>query len=162
MQNAAIYSGTFDPLTYGHIDLVRRAARLFDKLTVGIAASLKKSTLFSLQERLYLAEQVFADMPRVEVVSFDGLLTDFAKERGAHIIVRGLRVVSDFDHEFQMASMNRMIDPGLETIFLAGLRPWLLLSIGLPHPQPPSCTSSDYQQKRSLQDQTSPRAWRIS
>lgn len=117
-ERVAVYPGTFDPLTRGHEDLVRRSARIFDRLVLGVADSPGKRPLFSLAERLALAREVLADAPNVEVVGFSGLLIDFVREQGASVIVRGLRAVSDFEYEFQMAGMNRRLHPDVETLFL--------------------------------------------
>lgn len=114
----AVYPGTFDPLTRGHEDLVRRASGLFDKLVVGVADSKNKSPFFSLEERLSIAEEVLGHYPNVEVKGFSGLLKEFVRENGARVIVRGLRAVSDFEYEFQMAGMNRYLLPDVETMFL--------------------------------------------
>lgn len=113
-----IYPGTFDPITNGHVDLVYRAAKMFDEVTVGIAASPSKKTLFSLEERVDLAKQVLARFPNVKVIGFSGLLIDFAQSCQATILVRGLRAVSDFEYEFQLANMNRRLMPELESLFL--------------------------------------------
>ena len=114
----AVYPGTFDPLTRGHEDLVRRASGLFDKLIVGIADSKAKRPFFSLDERLSIAREVLGHYPNVEVEGFSGLLKDFVRIHDARIIVRGLRAVSDFEYEFQMAGMNRYLLPDVETLFL--------------------------------------------
>ncbi len=114
----AVYPGTFDPLTRGHEDLVRRAAGLFDKVVVGVASSRAKNPFFSLQERLDIAEEVLGHYPNVIVRSFSGLLKDFVREQDARVIVRGLRAVSDFEYEFQMAGMNRHLLPEVETLFM--------------------------------------------
>jgi pantetheine-phosphate adenylyltransferase len=114
----AVYPGTFDPLTRGHEDLVRRASGLFDKLVVGVADSKNKNPFFSLDERLSIAEEVLGHYPNVEVRAFSGLLKEFVRENGARVIVRGLRAVSDFEYEFQMAGMNRYLLPDVETMFL--------------------------------------------
>ena len=120
MKTIALYPGTFDPITNGHSDIVRRAASLFDKVIVAIAdtSSTTKSTLFSVDERVSLAKTVLSHLDNVEVCSFDKLATDKAKEVNANIIIRGLRAVSDFEYEFQMASMNRKLYPDAETVFL--------------------------------------------
>lgn len=118
MKNTIIYPGTFDPITKGHEDLVERACKLFDKVIVGVAANPRKESLFSLQERVSLAKQVLANYPQVEVLGFANLLIDFAKEQKARIILRGLRAVSDFEYEFQLANMNRCLDNDIETLFL--------------------------------------------
>ncbi len=114
----AIYPGTFDPVTHGHTDLVARAARVFDKVIVAIAESPHKKPLFSLQRRIEMVEGVLEDMDNVEVVGFDTLLIEFATEMGANVLIRGLRAVSDFEYEFQLASMNRHLHPEIETLFL--------------------------------------------
>jgi pantetheine-phosphate adenylyltransferase len=114
----AVYPGTFDPLTRGHEDLVRRASGLFDTLVVGVADSKNKKPFFSLDERLEIANEVLGHYPNVKVESFSGLLKDFVRQHDARVIVRGLRAVSDFEYEFQMAGMNRYLLPDVETLFL--------------------------------------------
>lgn len=114
----AIYPGTFDPITNGHIDIMQRATELFDTTYLAVADSTSKNTLFSLDERVSLARDSLAGMNNVEVVSFDGLVTELARELNAKAIIRGIRAVSDFDYEFQMAGMNRRLLPGIETVFL--------------------------------------------
>jgi len=118
MNITAIYPGTFDPITNGHSDLVQRACLLFDHIIIGIASNPKKCPLFSLQQRITMAQQVLADCPNVEVMGFEGLLVDFAQEQQAKVILRGLRAVSDFEYEFQLASMNRRLAPKVESLFL--------------------------------------------
>ena len=118
MNTTAIYPGTFDPITNGHTDIVERATRMFDLVIVAIAGSTGKSTTFSTAERVDLARKALADISNVEVASFTGLMTVYAKQRGARVIVRGLRAVSDFEYEFQMASMNRQLYGQAETVFL--------------------------------------------
>ena len=113
-----IYPGTFDPITTGHMDLVERASRLFDHVVVAIAASKRKGPLFSLEERVELAQKVLAHLPNVEVKGFDILLIEFAKQENASGILRGLRAVSDFEYEFQLANMNRALSPNIESLFL--------------------------------------------
>ena len=113
-----IYPGTFDPITNGHVDLIQRAAIMFEAVIVGIASSSSKKPLFSLNERVLLAKQVLTFLPNVTVVGFSGLLVDFAKQYNATILVRGLRAVSDFEYEFQLANMNRRLMPELESVFL--------------------------------------------
>lgn len=117
----AIYPGSFDPITYGHEDIVRRTLDFCEHVTVAVGhrATQPKAGLFSIEERVALIEHVFADEERVEVAAFSGLLVDFAQERDIHLIVRGLRAVSDFEYEFQMALMNRNLNPDIETLFLA-------------------------------------------
>ncbi len=114
----AIYPGTFDPMTRGHEDLVRRAAPLFEKLLVGIAESPGKRPLFTLNERIEIAREVLCDIPNIEIVGFDTLLIHFVRECGAKVILRGLRAASDFEYEFQMAGMNRSLYPDIETVFM--------------------------------------------
>ena len=114
----AVYPGTFDPLTRGHEDLVRRASRLFDQLVLGVADSRAKRTFFSLEERLGMAREVLADVTNVTVVGFAGLLTDFVRAQNVRVVLRGLRAVSDFEYEFQLAGMNRVLNPEYETVFL--------------------------------------------
>ena len=114
----AVYPGTFDPLTRGHEDLVRRAAKLFDKLVVGVADSRSKRPFFTLVERVEIAKEILSHYPNVEVKGFQGLLKDFVRDQDARVIIRGLRAVSDFEYEFQMAGMNRYLMPDVETMFL--------------------------------------------
>ncbi|MCG8378310.1 MAG: pantetheine-phosphate adenylyltransferase [Proteobacteria bacterium] len=115
----AIYPGTFDPITHGHSDIVTRASKIFDKVLFAVANSTSKQTLFDLEERISLAKGVLSSLQNVEVISFDGLITDLAREQNAGAIIRGIRAVSDFDYEFQMAGMNRELLPETETIFLS-------------------------------------------
>lgn len=121
MRRLAIYPGSFDPITKGHEDIVRRALSFFEGVVIAVAyrSTHEKRGLFSIEERVELIREVFRDEPRVEVAAFSGLLVDFARERGTNLVVRGLRAVSDFEYEFQMALMNRQLFPQLETIFLA-------------------------------------------
>lgn len=114
----AIYPGTFDPLTRGHEDIVRRAAKLFERVTLAVAAGHHKSAMFTIDERLAMAREELKAYSNVQVMSFVGLLSNFVREQGAHIVVRGLRAVTDFEYEFQMAGMNRQLMPEVETIFL--------------------------------------------
>jgi len=118
INGTVIYPGTFDPLTRGHEDLVRRASLLFQKVVVAVAASAGKGPIFSLEERVGLAQGVLGRYDNVEVVGFDGLLMDFVRACGARVILRGLRAVSDFEYEFQMAGMNRKLFPDVETVFM--------------------------------------------
>ena len=113
-----IYPGTFDPFTNGHEDLVRRASKTFDRVIVGVADSAGKQPFFTTLERVEMAHEVVAAFPNVEVKPFSGLLMDFVHEQGAHVVMRGLRAVSDFEYEFQMAGMNRRLFPEVETLFL--------------------------------------------
>jgi pantetheine-phosphate adenylyltransferase len=124
----AIYPGTFDPITRGHEDLVRRAASLFDHLILAIAESPAKQPLFSLGERVEMAREVVGDLPNLEIVGFNCLLMRFVRERGAKVIVRGLRAVSDFEYEFQMAGMNRSVYPDVETVFLTPGEQYMFIS----------------------------------
>ena len=124
----AIYPGTFDPITKGHTDIVQRGVRMFDRLVVAIAPNKAKNPLFSLEERVALVESVLADIPNVEVRSFDNLLVDFAHSVGANVILRGLRAVSDFEYEFQLAGMNRRLAPDIETTFLTPAEQYAFLS----------------------------------
>ena len=114
----AVYPGTFDPMTLGHEDLMRRAARLFDRLVLAVAAGHHKRTMFTIGERLEIAREIAAAYPNVEVTAFRGLLRDFVVEQGGKVVVRGLRAVSDFEYEFQMAGMNRQLMPEVETVFM--------------------------------------------
>jgi pantetheine-phosphate adenylyltransferase len=114
----AVYPGSFDPLTNGHVDIITRGARLFDRIVVAVLVNEQKTPLFSVDERVAMLREVFRDLPAVEVDTFDGLLVAYAERRGAHAIVRGLRAVSDFEYEFQMALMNRRLAGGLETVFM--------------------------------------------
>jgi pantetheine-phosphate adenylyltransferase len=118
MNTTAIYPGTFDPITNGHAVLLQRALKRFDRVIIAVAGSTGKSTCFSLEERVSLAKTALAALDHVEVVGFDGLLVKFAQEQGAGVILRGLRAVSDFEYEFQLASMNRKLAPDVETMFL--------------------------------------------
>ncbi len=124
----AVYPGTFDPLTRGHEDLVRRACKLFDRVIVAIATSERKGTLFSLEERIETAREVLSCHPEVTVTGFDCLLMDFVKQQNAGIILRGLRAVSDFEYEFQMAGMNRNLHPEVETVFLTPSEQYTFIS----------------------------------
>jgi pantetheine-phosphate adenylyltransferase len=118
MQRIAVYPGTFDPITNGHTDLVSRAARVFPKVIIAIAESPHKKPLFSLEERIQLSRNQMAHLENVEVVGFSNLLVEFVQQIGASVIIRGLRAVSDFEYEFQLASMNRHLAPAVETLFL--------------------------------------------
>lgn len=118
MKINAIYPGTFDPVTNGHLDLIARAAKLYNKVIVAVAESSNKLPLFSIEERVALAQAVTSQFSNVCVIGFDNLLVDCAEEQGAHVILRGLRAVSDFEYEFQLAGMNRRLSPDMETVFL--------------------------------------------
>ena len=124
----AVYPGTFDPLTRGHEDLVRRACGLFDHVIVGIARSPSKRPCFELEERVEMAREVLATVKNATVVGFSGLLMGFLREQGATVIVRGLRAVSDFEYEFQMAGMNRSLHPDVETVFLTPGEQYMFIS----------------------------------
>ena len=118
MGSRAMYPGTFDPFTNGHNDLVRRACRIFDKVVIAIAANPGKAPLFTLEQRVDLVQRVLADVPNVEVTGYTGLTVDFARAHGLNVIVRGLRAVSDFEFEFQLATMSRHLNDQVETVFL--------------------------------------------
>ena len=127
----AVYPGTFDPLTRGHEDLVRRAATLFDKVVLAIADSKAKRPFFTLEERITMAREVLADLKNVEVTGFSSLLTEFVRKQGARVVLRGLRAVSDFEYEFQLAGMNRNLYPEMETIFLTPSEQHMFISATL-------------------------------
>lgn len=131
MDNIAIYPGTFDPITKGHSDLVERSVRLFDKVIVALAANPGKQAVFSLDERLDLARTVLGGFENVEICGFDGLLVDFARTKGANVIIRGLRAVSDFEYEFQLAGMNRKLAADIETLFLTPAEQYTYISSSL-------------------------------
>jgi len=118
MEVAAVYAGTFDPVTYGHIDLIQRGRRVFDKLILAVAESGEKTPLFTLEERVEILKEAVKDMPGVEVDSFSGLLVDYVRSRGVRVVLRGLRAVSDFEYEFQIALTNRKLNEEVETIFM--------------------------------------------
>ena len=118
MSHTAVYPGTFDPITLGHVDLARRAARLFDRVILAVADSRAKMPFFTLDERVEMAREVLKGVGNVEVMGFSGLLMSFVQQQGARVVVRGLRAVSDFEHEFQLAGMNRGLYPDVETLFL--------------------------------------------
>ena len=117
MKKIAIYPGTFDPITNGHVDLVERASSMFDEIIIGVSTAYGKNTLFSLEERVEIIKEVFADNESIKVVGFSGLLVDLASKHGACTIMRGLRALSDFDYEYQMASMNSKLNDEIQTIF---------------------------------------------
>jgi pantetheine-phosphate adenylyltransferase len=126
-----VYPGTFDPMTRGHEDIVRRALRLFDEVIVAVADNAPKQPCFSLAERVDLASQVLADLPGVSVRSFDGLLIDFVRDAGARMVLRGLRALSDFEYEFQLAGMNRRLNPDMETVFLTPAEQHMFVSASM-------------------------------
>jgi pantetheine-phosphate adenylyltransferase len=131
MSVSAMYPGTFDPVTRGHEDLVRRATKLFDEIVVAIATNPDKTPLFSLEERVALASDVLKDLPGVSVTGYEGLTVDFARERGLSTIIRGLRAVSDFEYEFQLATMNRHLADQVETVFLTPTENYTFVSSSL-------------------------------
>jgi len=131
VKTTAIYPGTFDPITNGHIDLVIRASKLFEHVIVAVAINPTKTPAFSLATRVDLAKQTLADLPNVEVCGFEGLLVDIAREKQAQVIIRGLRAVSDFEHEFQLAGMNRHMEPNVETMFLTPAEQFSYISSSL-------------------------------
>jgi len=131
MNITAIYPGTFDPVTNGHIDLIERASTLFDKLVVGVAENPGKGATFTLQERVAMTTEVLADLPNVEVKGFNSLLVDFVADHDARVILRGLRAVSDFEYEFQLAGMNRRLAPEVETLFLTPAEQYAYISSSL-------------------------------
>jgi len=131
MNVTALYPGSFDPLTNGHSDLVERATRIFDHVIVAVAANPKKAPLFSLEERVALAKEVLGGLSNVEVCGFDNLLADYARQRKAQVILRGLRAVSDFEYEFQLAGMNRRLNNETETLFLTPAESYSYISSSL-------------------------------
>jgi pantetheine-phosphate adenylyltransferase len=128
VDHTAVYPGTFDPITLGHEDLARRASRLFDRLIIAVADSRAKRPFFSLDERVEMVREVLKDLPNVEVMGFSGLLMKFVQDNGARVVVRGLRAVSDFEYEFQLAGMNRGMYPDVETLFLTPGEQFMFIS----------------------------------
>ena len=118
MSSKAIYPGSFDPMTYGHMDIIRRSAEIFDELTVSVLNNVNKTALFSVEERVNMLSEVVSDIPNVRVESFGGLLIDFARQNGVKTIIRGLRAVTDFEYELQIAQSNRKVAPEIDTVFL--------------------------------------------
>lgn len=118
MENKAVYPGSFDPITNGHVDIIQRGLTIFDKILVAVLENPKKTPLFSTKERIDMIQEVFSDQKKIEVKAFDGLLVEFAKKNNAKIVIRGLRAISDFEYEFQMALMNRKLNPEIETFFM--------------------------------------------
>ena len=116
--NIGVYPGSFDPITFGHLDIIKRSAKLFDRLIVAVLSNPKKSPLFSVEERIHMIRDSVNDIPNIEIDSFEGLLVDFARLKKARVIVKGLRAVSDFEYELQMALMNKKLDSDIETIFI--------------------------------------------
>lgn len=131
MRERAIFPGTFDPITKGHVDLVARAVKLFDSVVVSVAENKSKKPCFTLEERVSMAREVLSAFPRVEVCGFDTLLVDFVREKQASTIVRGVRVVSDFEYEFQLANMNRRLNPEIDTVFLTPSEEYSFISSSL-------------------------------
>lgn len=128
MEKTAIYPGSFDPITNGHIDIIQRGARIFPKILIAVLENPKKQTLFSAPERVEIIQDIFKDRPQIEVLSFNGLLVDFARAHQADVVIRGLRAVSDFEYEFQMALMNKKLGPTLETFFMMPSLRYIFLS----------------------------------
>jgi pantetheine-phosphate adenylyltransferase len=124
----AIYPGSFDPLTNGHVDIIHRGSRIFDRIVIALLINLEKAPLFTVPERVELARDAFKGRPNVEVDTFDGLLVDYARKKGASVIVRGLRAVSDFEYEMQMALMNRRLNGEVETVFMMPAEPYTYVS----------------------------------
>ena len=128
MKKKAIYPGTFDPITYGHLDIIQRSAEMVDELIVGVLTNKGKSPLFTPEERVEMIKDAVKDIPNVKVLAFDGLLIEFAKKQKASIIIRGLRAVTDFEYELQMSQTNRVLSPEVDTIFLTTSLKWAYLS----------------------------------
>jgi len=128
MPTLAVYPGSFDPLTNGHVDIILRGARLFDRIVVAILVNAEKSPLFTMEERVDIVRAVFKDQPNVEVETFDGLLVDYVARRNAQVIVRGLRAVSDFEYEYQMALMNQRLNDRIQTIFMTPAEQYTYIS----------------------------------
>jgi len=131
LKRVIVYPGTFDPLTRGHEDIVRRALNLFDEVVVGVATNAPKQPCFSLDERVEIARTVLGELPGVQVEPFAGLLVDFVRAQDSHMVLRGLRAVSDFEYEFQLAGMNRRLDPHLETVFLTPAEQHMFVSASM-------------------------------
>ena len=131
MTKIAIYPGTFDPVTRGHIDICERALKMFDEVVIGVADSLVKEPFFNIDERTDMLETVFSDSPRISIKRFSGLLIDFARDSDAQIIIRGLRAISDFEYEVQLAGMNRSLAPEIETVFLTAAQRYAFVSSSL-------------------------------
>jgi pantetheine-phosphate adenylyltransferase len=128
MGKTAIYPGSFDPITNGHLDLIERGLKIFDEIIVAIAVNPVKQPLFTIEERVEMIREVLEDHPRVKIDHFTGLLVDFVRQQNTNVILRGLRAVSDFDYEFQLALMNRRLAPEIETVFLMTSLKWVFLS----------------------------------
>ncbi|MBN1271810.1 MAG: pantetheine-phosphate adenylyltransferase [Candidatus Aminicenantes bacterium] len=131
MEKRAVYPGSFDPITNGHVDIIERSTKIFDTLIIGVLDNPKKQPLFSTNERVSMIKKIFAGNPKVEVASFHGLLIEFAEKKQAEILIKGLRAISDFEYEFQMALMNRKLNPDIETFFLMPNLHYSFLSSGL-------------------------------
>jgi pantetheine-phosphate adenylyltransferase len=131
MHKIAVYPGTFDPVTCGHEDLVRRATRIFDEIVVAVALGGHKQPFFDLDTRVAMAQEVFSDVPNVRVLGFSGLLMNFVAAQSSHIVLRGLRAVSDFEYEFQLAGMNRNLNPQVETVFLTPAERFMFVSASM-------------------------------
>lgn len=131
MSITAVYPGTFDPITNGHFDLIERASRFYDRLVIAVADNQNKNSLFTLEQRVSLAKEVTKKLSNVEVVGFSGLLVDFVKQVNGHVLLRGLRAVSDFEYEFQLASMNRKLAPEIETMFMTPAEQYSFISSSL-------------------------------
>ena len=131
MSRTAIYPGSFNPLTFGHLDIIERGSKVFDKMVVAVARNVSKKTIFSIEERVEIIEEVFKNNDKVEVDSFEGLLVDYAKSRDTNIVLRGMRSVSDFEYEMQMAHTNKTLDAELETVFMVTSRKYSHISSSL-------------------------------
>jgi len=131
MINTAIFPGTFDPITLGHIDLINRSSKLFSKVIIAVAGNMKKAPLFTLEERVSLCEEIFKDNDKIEIKGFNNLLANFVEEQKAQVVIRGLRAVSDFEYEFQLATMNRRLSKNFETLFLTPAEKYSFLSSSL-------------------------------
>jgi pantetheine-phosphate adenylyltransferase len=131
MPKIAIYPGSFDPITNGHIDLIKRASKLFDEVIVGIAQNSKKSAFLTIEERIKISGETLKNIKNVKVLSFDTLLVDFAETQNAHVILRGLRAVSDFEYEFQLSGMNKHLNPNIETLFMTPAEQYANISSSL-------------------------------
>lgn len=131
MEKKAVYPGSFDPITNGHVDIILRGAKLFPRILVAVLENPKKKPLFTTKERMAMIEEIFGDKPNIEVKAFKGLLVDFAKDQGARIVIRGLRAISDFEYEFQMALMNQKLNPAVETFFMMPNAKYTFLSSNL-------------------------------